>query len=408
MTLGLRENIRQFSLLVLINGFVGAMIGLERTLLPLLAGEQFAVATAFATLSFIAAFGVSKAMANYLSGQLSNRLGRKNILLGGWVMALPVPLLFWYAPDWSWILLANVLLGLHQGFAWSSTVIMKIDLVGEKKRGMAMGLNEFAGYVAVALAAFGSAWAAQFFAPLTVIVVAGFGIAITGLLLTVIWVKDTRRHMETEAVTSCRAKMRQVFLETTFTNKNLSAVTQAGLVNNLNDGLVWGLLPLIMQAQNHTVSHIGMVAGLYPLVWGIGQIWTGAWSDRYSRKEFLVLGMLIQGLSILGFLVSSELVYWLGCSVLLGAGTALVYPVFLSVVADNTHPAQRAESIGIFRGWRDLGYAIGALTTGWISDRMGMETAVAMTGLITVGSGILILFRMRDLARCDGQNQVPC
>jgi MFS family permease len=404
MALGLRENIGQFALLVLVNGFVGAMIGLERTLLPLVARDRFAVATSFAILSFIAAFGFAKALSNYVSGRLSNRYGRRQLLIAGWMLALPVPLIFWYAPHWYYILWANVLLGVHQGFAWSSTVVMKIDLVGEKRRGVAMGLNEFAGYVAVALAAFGSAWAVQFAAPLQVMTVGGGLIATTGLLLTVFFVRDTRHHAALEATISCRPRLASVFWDTTLNNRNLSAVTQAGLVNNLNDGLVWGLLPLLMKAQGYSLSAIGLAAALYPLVWGVVQIGTGAWSDRFSKREFLVAGMGTQAVGILGFLMAASLATWLLCSFLLGIGTAMVYPVFLSVVADNTHPVQRAESIGVFRLWRDLGYVIGAVLTGLVSDWWGMGFAIGFVGVLTGLSGLVVLLRMRDLASCEGKS----
>lgn len=399
--LGLRENIHQFALLILVNAFVGGMVGLERTLLPLLANDKFGITSAFAALSFIAAFGTAKALANYLTGRLSNRLGRKNLLVLGWILALPVPFLLWYAPTWGWVVAANLLLGIHQGFAWSSTVVMKIDLVGERQRGLAMGLNEFAGYVAVALAAFGSAWLAQRFDAVNIIFYAGLSIALTGLVLSLFWVRDTRKHVAQEAIVSCRNKLTNVFADTTWRNKNLSAITQAGLVNNLNDGMVWGLLPVLMHQQGYTLSAIGFIAGLYPFVWGITQIFTGKWSDSVSKKQMLVLGMLLQSISILGFIGANTLTQYALCSVLLGVGTATVYPVFLSAVADNTHPDQRAESIGIFRLWRDLGYLFGALLTGILSDWAGAGTAILAVGALTAFSAMIIRFRMTDLPPCD-------
>lgn len=400
-TLGLRENIGQFALLVLVNAFVGAMIGLERTLLPLMAQEKFAISSSVAIMSFIAAFGASKAIANYLTGRLSNRFGRKNLLVFGWLLALPVPFLLWYAPSWGWVIAANVLLGIHQGFAWSSTVVMKIDLVGERQRGLAMGLNEFAGYVAVALAAFGSAWMAQRFDALDVIVYAGFSIAVTGLLLSLIWVRDTLKHVSVEAAESCRKKLENIFADTTWRHKNLSAVTQAGLVNNLNDGMMWGLMPLVMAKQGYSLASIGFIAGLYPLVWGIVQIFTGKWSDIVSKKALLVLGMLLQAVGIMGFLWANSLTMYALCSILLGLGTASVYPVFLSAVADNTHPDQRAESIGIFRLWRDLGYLFGALLTGVLSDWFGIPAAISAVAALTALSALIIQWRMRDVPPCD-------
>ena len=401
-TLGLRENIGQFALLVLVNAFVGGMVGLERTLLPILAEEKFGITSAFAVLSFIAAFGAAKAGANYLTGRFSNRLGRKNLLVLGWVLALPVPFLLGFAPNWGWVIAANVLLGIHQGFAWSSTVVMKIDLVGERQRGLAMGLNEFAGYVAVALAAFGSAALAQHFGAVDVIFYAGLAVALTGLMLSLIWVRDTRKHVAMEAAVSCRKKLDNVFVDTSWRHKNLSAVTQAGLINNLNDGMVWGLLPLLMHQQGYAISTIGLVAGLYPFVWGFSQILTGKWSDTVSKKQMLVFGMLLQAIGIAGFIWANSTVYYAVCSVLLGLGTAAVYPVFLSAVADNTHPDQRAESIGIFRLWRDLGYLFGALLTGLLSDWAGTGVAIAAVGGLTAVSAIILQVRMFDVQPCDG------
>lgn len=399
--LGLRENIRQFTLLVIVNAFVGGMIGLERTLLPILGATKFGLVSATAALSFIAAFGLAKSGANYLTGRLANRIGRKNLLVLGWILALPVPFLILFAPNWVWIIAANLLLGVHQGFAWSSTVVMKIDLVGEKQRGLAMGLNEFAGYVAVAVAAFGSGFLAQKFDAATVIFWLGLGIAAVGLMLSIFWVRDTRRHAAAEAVESCRAKLRDVFADTTWRNRNLSAVTQAGLINNLNDGMVWGLLPILLVKKGFSMSEIGFIAGLYPFIWGISQIFTGKISDIISKKEMLIVGMLAQAVGIGGFLAASSTVHFALCSILLGLGTAAVYPVFMAVVADNTHPTQRAESIGIFRLWRDLGYVFGAVLTGVLSDWCGMGTALAAVGFLTASSAFIISKRMTDAIPCD-------
>ncbi|MFN0216385.1 MAG: MFS transporter [Saprospiraceae bacterium] len=399
--LGLQENIHQFALLVLVNAFVGGMVGLERTLLPLLAEEQFGISSSLAILSFIAAFGAAKAGANYLTGRLSNRLGRKNLLVLGWILALPVPFLLGFAPNWGWVIAANVLLGIHQGFAWSSTVVMKIDLVGEQQRGFAMGLNEFAGYVAVALTAFGSAWLAQRFDAVDVILYIGTILAFVGLLLSIVWVRDTRKHVAIEAKVSCRKKLRGVFADTSWRNKNLSSLTQAGLINNLNDGMVWGLLPLMMHKQGYALAEIGFVAGLYPLLWGILQVLTGKWSDVVSKKQMLVLGMLLQAIGILGFVWANSLTQYALCSALLGLGTAAVYPVLLAAVADNTHPDQRAESIGIFRLWRDLGYLSGALLTGFLSDWAGVGVAIYTVAGLTAFSALIIQKRMTDLPPCD-------
>lgn len=399
--LGLQENIGQFALLVLVNAFVGSMVGLERSLLPLLAKEQFGLQSALAALSFIASFGLAKAGANYLNGKFSNRLGRKNLLLLGWILALPVPFMLGFAGSWSWVLAANLLLGAHQGFAWSSTVVMKIDLVGERQRGLAMGLNEFAGYIAVALAAFGSARLAEHFAAIDVIFYAGLAIGLTGLLLSWIWVRDTRGHVAAEAAASCRKKLPHVFAHTSWRHPNLSAITQAGLVNNLNDGMVWGLLPLLMYQQGYSLHQIGMVAGAYPFVWGLFQVLTGKWSDAISKKQMIMTGMLLQAVAIAGFLWAGSAFQYLLSSVLLGLGTATVYPVFLSAVADNTHPDQRAESMGVFRLWRDLGYVFGALLTGILSDWAGTGFAVAAVALLTAISALLVGFRMEDVPPCD-------
>lgn len=400
-TLGLKPNLHQFALLVLVNAFVGGMVGLERTLLPLLAEDKFGINSSFAVLSFIAAFGAAKAGANYITGRLANRLGRKNLLVLGWILALPVPFLLGFAPNWSWVIAANVLLGIHQGFAWSSTVVMKIDLVGERQRGLAMGLNEFAGYVAVALAAFFSASLAQRFGAVDVIFYAGLTISIIGLLLSLVGVRDTRKHVAMEASVSCRQKLKDVFMETSWRHKNLSSITQAGMINNLNDGMVWGLLPLLMHEQGYSLSAIGLVAGLYPFVWGVSQILTGKFSDLVSKKQMLVLGMLVQSVGIAGFLWANSTLQYAFCSIFLGLGTAAVYPVFLSAVADNTHPDQRAESIGIFRLWRDLGYLFGALITGFLSDWMGAGAAIIAVGSLTAISAFVIQYRMTDVPPCD-------
>lgn len=403
---GLQRNIHQFVLLVIVNGFVGAMIGLERTLMPLFAQQKFALSTTLALFSFIAAFGSAKAIANYFTGRLSNRFGRKSLLVMGWIWALPVPFLLFFAPNWSWVVLANVLLGIHQGLSWSSTVVMKIDLVGERQRGFAMGLNEFAGYVAVALAAFFTARLAETHAAINIIFYGGLLLSVSGLVLSVIWVKDTRLHVAAEAQVSCRASLQHVFMDTTWRNHNLFAVTQAGFVNNLNDAMVWGLLPLWMQHRGFTLSQIGFALGLYPFVWGIAQIFTGHWSDKVSKKHLLMMGMWVQSVAILGFVGTTTLAGIILCSTLLGIGTALVYPVFLATVADNTRPEQRAESIGVFRLWRDLGYLAGALLTGLLSDWWGAESAIVVIGLLTGWSGYLIYRNLRDLKPCAGGDKI--
>jgi MFS family permease len=392
--LGLKENWPQFSLLVLVNALVGGMVGMERTIFPEFAESQFNVGTNTAVLSFIVAFGLSKAIANYYTGRLANRFGRRNMLLLGWILALPIPLMLIYAPSWAWVVTANVLLGVSQGFAWSSTVVMKIDLVGEKDRGLAMGLNEFAGYFAVGLTAFLTGYLANRFGVTPYPFYLGIGIALAGLFVTLIWVQDTRSFVQQESTTDRTAALGNVFVETSFTNRTLSSVTQAGLVNNLNDGMIWGLLPILLASLQFNTENVGLIAAAYPTVWGLGQLFTGKMSDHYSKKAMLFWGMLVQGLAILGLPYSSNFWVLLSLSGILGLGTALVYPTFLATIAQATNPQQRAESIGTFRLWRDLGYAFGAIISGIISDLFGLEYAIILIGVLTVASSLVIHFRM--------------
>ena len=393
--LGLRENWRQFTLLVVINAFVGGMVGLERTILPELAQAEFGMAAKTAILSFIVVFGITKAITNYYTGALANRWGRKNLLLLGWILALPIPLLLIYAPNWQWVIAANVLLGLHQGLTWSSTVVMKIDLVGDKDRGLAMGLNEAAGYLAVGAVAFATGWIAAAYGLRPYPFYLGIGLSVAGLLATWIGVKDTRRHVAAEAVRSGIAKLKNVFRETTWRDPNLGSITQAGLVNNLNDGMVWGLLPLLLATKGFTLAQTGIIVSVYPAVWGLGQLGTGKLADHFQHKKMLVWGMALQGLALLGFIPAAENWQFIGLSAVLGLGTAIVYPTFLAAIAGLTHPQQRAESIGVFRLWRDLGYAIGALLTGVIADAFGLNWSVAVIGGLTLLSAGVILARMR-------------
>lgn len=394
--LGLKENRTQFALLVLVNAFVGGMVGMERTIFPQFAASQFHVASQTAMLSFITAFGISKAVTNYFTGRLANRFGRHNLLLAGWVLALPVPFLLMSAQMWVWVVVANVLLGMSQGLAWSSTVVMKIDLVGEKDRGLAMGLNEFAGYLAVGIVAYLTGCVADNYGITPYPFYIGIGISVTGLLFTLLWVKDTRAFVRHEATQSTAANLSHVFWETTWRNRNLSAITQAGLVNNLNDGMIWGLLPALLLQWHYSDHSIGVVTAVYPTVWGLGQLFTGKMSDVYSKKAMLFWGMLLQGLAIL-FLPYSQPFYWLiALASFLGAGTALVYPTFLAAIAQATHPQQRAESIGTFRLWRDLGYAFGAVISGITADFFGIETAIVLIGAVTVLSALVVQFRMQE------------
>ncbi|MFT6837750.1 MAG: MFS family permease, partial [Sediminicola sp.] len=342
--LGLKENWPQFTILVVVNAFVGGMVGLERTIIPKFAELEFGIASKTAILSFIIVFGITKAVTNYFTGKLANRFGRKNLLILGWVIALPIPFLLIYAPTWNWVIFANILLGINQGLTWSSTVVMKIDLVGEKDRGLAMGINEFAGYFAVGVVAFLTGIIAQEYGVTPYPFYLGIGISIIGLLLTVFFVKDTRKFVDQEQKTTVTNTLENVFLETSFKDKTLSSITQAGLVNNLNDGMIWGLLPILLISFNYDSKSIGIIAAIYPAVWGIGQLFTGKMADLYSKKGMLFWGMLLQGLAILLIPFFTGFYELTSIAALLGLGTALVYPTFLSAIAEATSPRQRAES----------------------------------------------------------------
>ncbi|MCB0766814.1 MAG: MFS transporter [Flavobacteriales bacterium] len=399
-TLGLSANWKQFTLLVIVNAFVGGMVGIERTVLPMLAELEFGIASHVAAMSFIMAFGVSKAVANYATGRLAARFGRKALLVTGWSLALPVPFMLIYANDWSWIVAANILLGIHQGFAWSSTVVMKMDLVGEKDRGLAMGLNEFAGYIAVGLMAFLTGYLAAHYGPRPVPFQVGIAIAVTGLLLTLLWVKDTAHHVAAEGATSTIPKLKNVFVETSLQHRTLGSITQAGLVNNLNDGMLWGLLPVLLLNEGLDQGRIGLIAAVYPAVWGIGQLFTGKLADHINRRSLLIIGMMLQGLAILGLPFAHAQGAYVVLSAALGIGTALVYPTFLAVIAAHTHPQQRSEAVGVFRLWRDLGYAIGALLTGLIADHFGITASILAIGSVTVLSGMVVWLRMPSERKC--------
>lgn len=392
---GLKENAPQFWLLVIVNAFVGGMIGLERSILPQLAESEFHINSHTAILSFIIAFGITKALTNYFTGKLANRFGRKNLLIAGWIIALPIPFLLIFADNWSWILFANVLLGINQGLTWSSTVVMKIDLVGDKQRGFAMGLNEFSGYLAVGLVTFLTAYIAETYGIRPYPFYLGIALSVIGLLFSIFLIKDTRHFAQLEQKTNTQAAAENVFLTTTFLHPNLSATTQAGLINNLNDGMIWGLLPILLAQQAFGENNIGLIAALYPAVWGIGQLFTGKMADLYNNKKILFWGMLLQGVAIVTMTMASSFWAYAGLCVTLGLGTALVYPTFLVVIAKNTTPLQRPESIGVFRLWRDLGYAIGALLSGIIADIFGLEYAVLTIGLLTIGSAVVIQLRMK-------------
>ena len=395
VTLGLRANWRQFLLLVVINAFVGGMVGMERSILPDMAERVFALSAKSAILSFIIVFGLVKAITNYYTGTLANRFGRKNLLIAGWIAALPIPFMLMYAPNWNWIVGANILLGLNQGLAWSSTVVMKIDLAGERQRGLAMGLNEFAGYLAVALTAFLTAWLAARYGIRPYPFYVGVVLAVAGLLSSWLLVHDTRHHVALEGNVSLVPRLKRVFVETSWTNPNLGAVTQAGLINNLNDGMAWGLFPIMLSVRGFSLQDIGLVTAIYPAVWGLGQLITGALADRYAKKWLLFIGMALQAIALMVFPFAKSLGSFMALSAVLGWGTAMVYPTFLATVAEYTHPSDRAASVGVFRLWRDLGYAIGAIITGIIADFWSIEAAIELVAALTLLSAFVILIRMR-------------
>lgn len=406
--LGLRANWRQFTLLVLINAFVGGMVGLERTILPRLAEQEFHLVARSAILSFIVVFGLTKAVANYYAGAWAGRVGRRNLLLIGWGGGLPVPLLLLWAPSWGWVIAANVLLGLNQGLAWSSTVVMKMDLVGPKQRGLAMGLNESAGYLAVGATAFASGWLATEYGLHPYPFYLGLALAVLGLLGSLL-VRDTRAHVALEAAQAPAGPAGPAlsFWDVSWRHPNLGSVTQAGLVNNLNDGMVWGLLPLLLASKGFTLTQVGTVAAVYPAVWGLGQLLTGPLADRLCKKDLLFWGMLLQGAVLLAMLCIDSYPAFLGLAALLGAGTALVYPTFLAAVGEYAPASQRARSVGIFRFWRDAGYALGALLTGVLADAFGLGVALAAIGGLTVFSAFIIRHRMYCLLEVAAASAAP-
>ncbi|UUY03029.1 MFS transporter [Svornostia abyssi] len=398
VVLGLRENRAQFALLVAINAFVGAMIGLERSTLPLIGTEDFDLASKAAVLSFIVAFGAAKSLANLGAGALAHRLGRRRLLIAGWAIALPVPLLVGFAPTWSWIVAANILLGVNQGLAWSMTVVMKIDLVGPKRRGLALGLNEAAGYVGLAVAAALTGWLASEFAARDVLAVAGGIIAVAALVVSVVFVRDTAAHVALEQSAHPGASeeapwLRDAFGDATWRVPSLRACSQAGLVNNLNDALAWGLVPLFLAANGASVGQIGLVAGIYPAVWGLGQILTGHWSDLVGRKPLIVLGMWVQA-TALGVLALSDGAVAVAAlaAALLGAGTALVYPTLIAAISDAVTPVARAPVVGVYRFWRDSGYVAGGLIAGVVADALSFSGAIAVVAGLTAASGLWVAF----------------
>jgi MFS family permease len=397
--LGLRENWQQFSLLVLLNAFVGGMVGLERPVVPLIGSQEFRIASTTIVVSFIVSFGVVKAFANLISGHLADLYGRKHLLVAGWLFGLPVPFMIGWGPTWGWVVAANALLGINQGLAWSMTVIMKVDLVGPKSRGLAVGLNEFAGYLSVGLTAFLTGYIAARYGLRPQPFYLGIGYAAVGLVLATLLVRDTRHHVRLEASRHAAASMDtlgfwQIFRRTSFGDRNLFAASQAGLVNNLNDGMSWGIFPLFFASFGLGVERIGTLKAVYPVVWGVLQTVTGPLSDRWGRKGLIAAGMWVQAVALCLTAATHSYRWWLVASVLLGVGTAMVYPTLIASVSDASHPIWRARSLSVYRFWRDMGYAIGALLAGIITDLVGAAYAIAAIGALTFASGTIVALVM--------------
>jgi MFS family permease len=403
ISLGLRANWRQFALLVLINAFVGGMVGIERTVVPLIGSEEFGITSTTFVVSFVVSFGVVKACANLVSGHLADIWGRKRVLVLGWIFGLPVPFLIMAAPSWEWVIAANALLGINQGLAWSMTVIMKVDLVGPKSRGLAVGLNEFSGYLAVGITAFLTGYIAAQHGLRPAPIYLGVAYAVLGTALSISLVRDTREHVRLETHSSAHKatsiSFREVFALTSYRDRNLFAASQAGLVNNLNDGMSWGVFPLFFAAYGLSVERIGILKALYPATWGILQIVTGPLSDKWGRKPLIVAGMWVQAAGLFLTALTAEFGSWLIGSLLLGLGTAMVYPSLIAAVSDASHPTWRARSLSVYRFWRDLGYAIGALAAGLIADFFGLHWAIGTIAALTFVSGVLVALIMDAPAR---------
>jgi MFS family permease len=401
--LGLKENWRQFSLLVLVNAFVGGMVGLERTVVPLIGSEQFGLVLRTAIFSFIVSFGLVKAVSNLVSGTLADKIGRKKVLLAGWIFGVPVPFMIMFAPSWGWIVAANVLLGVNQGLCWSMTVLMKIDLVGPRGRGLAVGLNEFAGYLAVGLTAFLTGYIASTYGLRPEPFYLGVGYALLGVIVSMFLVRDTQEHVRLELTEHppepSPLSFREVFTRTSFKDHNLFACSQAGLINNLNDGMSWGVFPLFFSTFGLGVERIGMLKAVYPAVWGMLQIVTGPLSDRWGRKGLIVGGMWVQAGGIFVTVATRSFGWWMLGSLLLGVGTAMVYPSLIAAVSDESHPSWRARSLSVYRFWRDLGYAVGALCAGIIADTLGISWAIGTAGALTFLSGAVVAIALQEKPR---------
>jgi MFS family permease len=401
--LGLWENRGQFALLVLVNAFVGGMVGLERTVVPLIGTEDFGLVLRTAIFSFIVTFGLVKAFSNLFAGGLADRFGRKRVLVAGWLLGAPVPLMIMYAPSWEWIVAANVLLGANQGLAWSMTVVMKIDLVGPQGRGLAVGLNEFAGYLAVGATAFLTGYLASVYGLRPEPFYLGIAYVVLGILVSVFLVRDTREHvrleMEEHPPEPNPLGFGEVFAKTTYGDRNLFAASQAGLVNNLNDGMSWGVFPLFFSAFGLGVERIGILKAVYPAVWGTLQVATGPLSDRWGRKGLIVSGMWVQAGGLFVTVLGRSFGWWMLGSILLGLGTAMVYPSLIAAVSDASHPSWRARSLSVYRFWRDLGYAVGALSAGIVADAFGLSWAIGSVGVLTFFSGAIVAVSMREKGR---------
>jgi MFS family permease len=412
--LGLRENLPQFTLLVAVNALVGAMVGLERSTLPLVGEQEFALGSSAAVLSFIVAFGLAKSFTNLAAGALAERVGRRRLLIAGWAVALPVPLLIAVAPSWAWVVVANLFLGVNQGLAWSMTVVMKIDLVGPKRRGLALGLNEAAGYGGVAVAAAASGWLASEFVAKDVLVVGGVIVGLAGLLASIIFVRDTSAHVAFEQArdhggeSTIAPSLREAFPAATYRDRSLRSCSQAGLVNNLNDALIWGLVPLFLAADGASPGQIGLVAGLYPAVWGLGQIYTGHWSDSVGRKPLIVGGMLVQAAALVLLGASGASVGLAAlAAVILGAGTALVYPTLIAAISDVVTPVARAPTVGVYRFWRDMGYVAGGLIAGLLADAIDFSAAILIVAGLTAASGLWVAIDLPAPGRKTRKPTIP-